>query len=796
MEVHISKFKCYTRASFLISQSGITLLKGPSGIGKSTILQAIAWCWYGSLRGVESRLEGKEELSVVCRFARPINGIVEICRWKGKGKLRVAILPSSVYEGPTAQNVIDAIFGPDEMWNITTCIDQGERNALLSRSGVERMDIIKKFAFGDDEPEVFIERITTELGSVVARRKECTDAIAHDQISRDRYQHQCQADASKWLAADELVKVLREIEITGGEITCLTQAMAEQRRIAGVISALLSAITRSKEVLEKIPMLPAIDVEECRRKVAMLEQQRDDHLRSSGQAKDLQELKARLDRHPRPKNVGADALSYTAMVEQERIYHLQTSLCASLRVAYQSEAITAEITRLDSIIAQQPLLQAYARLRSTTKPVKPIEAATIEEIKTLERRVMTIREIAEQRRMTLECPHCHNGVKYIGGRIVPSTVPSGEVEDIGSIEREIARMYQAMKAQHLHHVQEINYRRVHDEYLSAGGSAGEDVTSLSTPPPLSPGEMMATTQRLVQLRSIKVIPDPNSSYTSADILAAQDYHRLAQNYLEAEKKLPPISTLDLAAVAEEISRRRQEITDYQLHQHTRTTAIVALQEDEKRYAAAVKLLDSTVDARLATLHARQHLLHLQYNAARAAEGLIQWDKAIERKQALERDLYVEMNELDTLRRVARDVECIALQRTVDSINRVVNDIAMQLFEDPIVIAISLFKETKTTHVLKPQVNVAINYRGIEYDSIKQPSGGEADRISLALTLAFNVISGSPILFLDETMAFLNASVKESCLRAIRSHLTNKMVIIIAHEAVEGQFDHAIDLGSR
>ena len=155
-----------------------------------------------------------------------------------------------------------------------------------------------------------------------------------------------------------------------------------------------------------------------------------------------------------------------------------------------------------------------------------------------------------------------------------------------------------------------------------------------------------------------------------------------------------------------------------------------------------------------------------------------------------------MADWDNLKKVARDVECIALQRTVDSINRVVGDIATQLFDDPITINIALFKETKTTHVVKPQVNVAINYRGVEYDNVKNLSGGEADRVSLALTLAFNVISASPILIFDETMAFLNASVKEACLKAIRNYATDKMVIIVAHEAIEGHFDHTIDLALR
>ena len=153
MELYISRFRCYDTASFRLSQSGITLIKGPSGIGKTTLLQCVSWCWHGSQRGVESLREGKGELSVLCRFTIPIRGICEIYRWKGKGKIRVTVQERSgptTYEGPTAQSIIDNVFGDDNMWNIAVCINQREHNALLSRSGTERMDVIKKFAFGDD----------------------------------------------------------------------------------------------------------------------------------------------------------------------------------------------------------------------------------------------------------------------------------------------------------------------------------------------------------------------------------------------------------------------------------------------------------------------------------------------------------------------------------------------------------------------------------------------------------------------------------------------------------------------
>ena len=51
MEVKIKDFRCIQNWSAVI-QNGLTLFKGESGSGKSTVLEAIRWCLYGQLRQV------------------------------------------------------------------------------------------------------------------------------------------------------------------------------------------------------------------------------------------------------------------------------------------------------------------------------------------------------------------------------------------------------------------------------------------------------------------------------------------------------------------------------------------------------------------------------------------------------------------------------------------------------------------------------------------------------------------------------------------------------------------------
>ena len=108
-------------------------------------------------------------------------------------------------------------------------------------------------------------------------------------------------------------------------------------------------------------------------------------------------------------------------------------------------------------------------------------------------------------------------------------------------------------------------------------------------------------------------------------------------------------------------------------------------------------------------------------------------------------------------------------------------------------SLSLFRELKSTKQIKPQVNFTIFYRGVEYDSINQLSGGEADRISMALAIACSRISSCPLLMLDECMASLDSQYRELCLKCIRLVLPDKLVLCINHEDNEALYDSNVKI---
>jgi len=144
---------------------------------------------------------------------------------------------------------------------------------------------------------------------------------------------------------------------------------------------------------------------------------------------------------------------------------------------------------------------------------------------------------------------------------------------------------------------------------------------------------------------------------------------------------------------------------------------------------------------------------------------------------------------------AVEAERIFLQTTIDKINILLGKFLQKLFPDnPISVEISTTKTLKSKKDQKSnRFDVKIFFKDTEYDNSKQLSGGEKDRVSLAITLAVNQIFGSPILFLDETLSSLDAESKSEAVSLLKEMCKNKTCIVISHEETEGLYDNVLRL---
>lgn len=128
------------------------------------------------------------------------------------------------------------------------------------------------------------------------------------------------------------------------------------------------------------------------------------------------------------------------------------------------------------------------------------------------------------------------------------------------------------------------------------------------------------------------------------------------------------------------------------------------------------------------------------------------------------------------------LEHTLLHEYLTMLNTSLESVLGDMFEDPIHLSFELFKGER------PSVQIRLIYKGNETDSVVDLSGGEQDRVSLAITMSLSMTSTFPYLLLDECFGSLDASIKEKCLDVLRKTMDSKPVLVIAHGETEGDYN--------
>ena len=112
-------------------------------------------------------------------------------------------------------------------------------------------------------------------------------------------------------------------------------------------------------------------------------------------------------------------------------------------------------------------------------------------------------------------------------------------------------------------------------------------------------------------------------------------------------------------------------------------------------------------------------------------------------------------------------------------------------ENPISVLLRPFKEIKKNK--KPQINLQIEYKGMEINNINFLSGGEIARLILSYTLALGEIFSCPLIMLDESTSSLDQELIITVINGIKNNLNGRLALIVMHQGVKGIFDKVINL---
>ena len=141
MNVTLTNFRCHRHQTFTFA-SGLNLIEGKSGQGKTTILDAISWCLLGKQRNVLTR--GEKKCSVVLNLTTP-EGLLSLTRTKLPSRLTVSLPDGRMLEDDAAQEYVYQLIG-GENFELTSYMLQKGTTQFFTLPATEKRKFIESLS--------------------------------------------------------------------------------------------------------------------------------------------------------------------------------------------------------------------------------------------------------------------------------------------------------------------------------------------------------------------------------------------------------------------------------------------------------------------------------------------------------------------------------------------------------------------------------------------------------------------------------------------------------------------------
>lgn len=788
MRVTIKRFRSWESLCLEFQPGQTHLLKGPSGIGKSTAVEAILWCLYGNVRNVTPFDAPRAQTSVTIE----VPGF-RVARSRAPNLLRCTV-GETVCEGDDAQAAVDARFGPWALFSVTSMVSQKSRNLLLTMSNSEKLEILRMLSLGSDDPERYIRLLEERIALA-------TTKLAKWEIKHKRAAADLAALPQSAVPEDpaRLASLLARLPTLQRDLSLCEERQEEERRKAERNAQRESLRATYSSQIESLPTAEISERVTASQLLAARAARASADRRSA--------IQKRLTSLPPPdpsecmEGCLCSAKAAERAVEVEACIRREEKAAAHAGVAYDRNAVALARREWEETLAQD----AYARVLDT-RPEAPQEAMLVPpesspdrsaEVARAQSVVASLEAAVALAAKRMSCPHCEGAFYVSGNKAVKST--GGSPKELEAAKRECRDLLALVKAEGTAYSKALSKysaeRAAADHALSqykkdmSSFSKREEAARVPHPSRPSADQVKRAASALRNTEQMRFPDAPAGS--AAQILACVANASARKDRAALERELAALPEPSSPADPQ-IEKKREAY----VKSKTLARSLSARRVDLVRSLSQVPP-DEEADAEGAAVLAAEAL-----ERARKAEAEIATLRAAEKCALAERAASAchdkrafhqgQLSVHKKLRELVGDAECEAYRNTLDNINSLLGDLLPLLFAVPISASLQGFKTTKTTRATKQNLNFAVKYGDAQLDSIRQLSGGEGDRLSLLLTLALHRQTSSPLLMLDECFASLDSEAKDQALEVVRQH-TDCVVLVIQHDGVEGSYDEETDL---
>lgn len=813
MKLRLENFLCYKDGNFDFGEKGIALLSGMSGSGKTSIFRAIFFALFGE--GNKLVTYGKTSCKVELEF----DGI-KISRTKRPNRLVV----NDIYEDDSAQDIINKKFG--DTFKTSGYIQQNNISSFILMSPIEKLSFLEKFAFRDvnlgkikGRCKSHISKCHDELISITSQlsmSKEVLDKL--DTPTKVKFPIKCKIIQREKAIKNENIKHKNCITLIKKARSVIKQTSKELISLKVLEATLQSRKETQIELSKKIKNLKE-DIDSCKYEgddqIALYKTSLENIIKS----RDINNLEEQL----------KDNLTKLSTMKVEEILLLtrkNEKMKNELWKEYTKEDLEETILDLKEYISDLEDVKELNREIETcnidkkkyNKHKEDLEKYIIDLEKTqkLYTKVLAQKEI-------YSCPSCKVNLRILDtDLIIVDSVSEDNLQDSDSIKERINELKTIIsKLQRIIPTEEdkIDRKRIAEDKITNIIEKYNEITKLED---IKEDLQYLRDYKTSQLRLEKKIKEHENSIKHENLSASYNSFReyteniktkinnMKKNLIQDNQDLSEEELREKISeqleIKNKLSQSKERYDECNKTLEKCNSVINTAKENHINRYEDIKIkeqLEIIIKEKTNFIREQQEkfLIHKENliqieNWKKYQEDLEKYQKWIDKTTELtnkEKEARKKYAASTELKEKILEAESIAMINIIDSINTHARVYLDSFFvENPISVQLQAFKTTKKN--IKPSINIAIEYKGMEAD-MNMLSGGELSRVILAYTLSLAEMFNTPLLLLDECTASLDQELTCVVFDSIRDNFNGKMTLIIAHQIIKGQFDKVVTLSN-
>ena len=843
-------------------ERGVNLLKGSSGVGKSTVFMAISWCLFKKPGTGNTPLFGGDKETVVILSID--DGDIVIQRTSPKTLLTVTTVQGTL-ENEEAQIFINNQFGKEHVWKTCNYVSQGSINHLIGGelTDAQRWDVLYSIAFETSLTKDSLS-IDTLKSSIRTKITGCTNEIQSSQMLIDKSLRKVNALKGDVEAKNEERKEILEADhplmsLTEEELSSLTYEMTKvsgQRITEGMLRSKAEELSNLRDSIEENQRrIETLEVEIER--ISSEQEEAEGELRQT-----LLIIKESIIRKEREKvglnltrlqnfqdvmdRIYSKVPGLRGMVEEERLFGSSTEIMGKLLKLFNRVFWMKQKSDLNTITDED---NVEAKIATTIDTLERIDQQNLlrKELKNLTEECLKIlgkdfsgKESEGGWLDKIDYQEDDSGDNKKIRKIVTCPCCQDEIVIVLSNSSTVEKIVKYKPEQKTLTKQSIDKIRQRDRKW-------KEVQQLT----IIDDNVIDQELRGCTIAKLKTLRQDVQDWNSVPSGLRGLCLRIVDNFNLDQKTFNDFK--DIQAGGQEYVNRRtiddvkeksnvltREINDLKLQQTTLEDQLNVIYD---KFREVLKAKETTLRSLMKTNNDMKSGLWKKESEMKTLERENQWwrkleELGIESKEELKRLQQVrsrirkldmelastkdllkaeeqrvkeeeeaikeKMEGLNLLSELQSDVETVesnVLQECVERVSRMTNQFLENAFDNPIMVSLVTEKESKTGKSKKHGVGMSIKSGkpGSGNSLVERPldgfSGGETDRISLGFSNAITTFSPFPMLMLDECISSLDTEMKDKVIRALRQQakLTNKAVVLVCHDAVDGLFDHVCEV---